>query len=257
MIDLRSMIALMMLLAVGCGDAAPIKEALRDQELSYLREIIPASLLPYSNLEVGAVEAIALGGESPNRHLQFLLSPKHPKVNRGCRAELSVNFPFVAEDEVAYAWSLYVPEDFVSDAPLNRWWLVAQWHDQPDQTIGETWEGFPSHSPSVAISIGELAEGLALGFHYGTDPVVDCGYIPIQRGHWYSLRMVIHWSQTSAGNASLFINDMDVPVLTASGINMHNRYQHYFKLGMYRHPEIQTENKLFLKAIHIVNRSVE
>ncbi len=254
---MRSIVSLLLLLAVGCGDVTPSKESLREQELSYLREVMPASLLPHANLEVGALEAVALGGESSDRHLQFLLSPKHPKVNKGSRAELSVDFPFLAGDEIAYAWSFYIPEDFVSDAPQNRWWLVAQWHDQPDQTAGESWEDFPSHSPSVAISIGELAEGLALGLHYGTETIIDCGHIPIQRSRWYSLRMVIHWSQTSTGNASLFIDDMTVPALSVSGINMHNRYQHYFKLGMYRHPDIQTENKLYLKAINIAKQSGE
>ena len=32
---------------------------------------------------------------------------------------------------------------------------------------------------------------------------------------------------------------------------MHNGYQHYLKLGMYRHPEITTENRLDIRDVSI------
>jgi len=36
-----------------------------------------------------------------------------------------------------------------------------------------------------------------------------------------------------------------------TGPNMHNGYQHYLKLGMYRHPAIATENRLDIRDVSI------
>ncbi len=32
-----------------------------------------------------------------------------------------------------------------------NWHIVSQWHDQPDARKGETWQGFPTHSPAVSL----------------------------------------------------------------------------------------------------------
>lgn len=77
------------------------------------------------------------------------------------------------------------------------------------------------------------------------------GLIPIQRGVWHALETVIKWSQGADGRIAVFLDGSKEPVLTAMGPNMHNGYHHYLKLGMYRHPEIATENRLGIRDVSI------
>ena len=46
------------------------------------------------------------------------------------------------------------------------------------------------------------------------------------------------------------------PAAVLDGPNMHNDYQHYLKLGMYRHPDIATANSIFIDDISITPKSV-
>ena len=49
----------------------------------------------------------------------------------------------------------------------------------------------------------------------------------------------------------MFFDEAKEPVAVGTGPNMHNGYQHYLKLGMYRHPEIATENRLDIRGVSI------
>jgi len=53
------------------------------------------------------------------------------------------------------------------------------------------------------------------------------------------LAVEIEWSTSSNGRIQVFVNDAAVPVREARGRNMHNDFQHYMKLGGYRHPDIR------------------
>lgn len=92
------------------------------------------------------------GGEP---HLTLRLFEKNAKRSGGVRAEVSVDHPFKERDTVRYEWSVRLADDFPTVAPANRWWLIGQWHDQPDKAKGGSWEGFPSHSPPVLLGFGE------------------------------------------------------------------------------------------------------
>ncbi len=49
----------------------------------------------------------------------------------------------------------------------------------------------------------------------------------------------------------MYLDDMDKALLTAEGANLHNRFQHYLKLGMYRHPEIMSRNSIHIRQLSI------
>ncbi len=198
-------------------------------------------------MDVPAIENIAILGEGEDEHLGLHLIPGQKKRGGGVRAEVSVGIPYEEGDTVRYEWQFMVPEDFQSDAPLNRWCLIGQWHDQPDTRRGETWEGFPSRSPPVLVGLGELQGRLGIGIEYGPTHSQKHGPIFIERGKWHYIAVVIHWSQKADGSATVFFDDMTRPVKTLQGPNMHNGFQHYFKFGMYRHPEIATDNWIHLK----------
>lgn len=242
--SMRTLIALLIL--ASCSPGADPQA--REKELAYLPVLIPEDLLPHAHVEVPALENIAILGEGADRHLGLRIIPGQKKRGGGVRAEVSVDVPFEEGDTVRYEWQFRVPEDFKSDAPQNRWCVIGQWHDQPDDRHGETWEGFPSRSPPVLVGLGELQGRLAIGIEYGPTQAQKHGPIFMQRGTWHRIAVVIRWSRKADGRATVYFDDMTRPVKTFDGPNMHNGYQHYFKFGMYRHPEITTDNWIHLKG---------
>ena len=224
---------------------------MRERELSYLRCVMPDSLLEFAHVEVPAVENIAIQTDGANQHLGLHLFPGQQKLNGGIRAEISVDYPHQPGETVRYAWRFMVPQGFQSDAPKNRWWIIGQWHDQPNRDQGETWDDFPSRSPPVLISIGEMDDRLAIVMAYGPDQSQNRGPFFIEPGQWYNLAVEIRWSKNADGRAALFLDDMNQPAAVIDGPNMHNDFQHYLKLGMYRHPEIATDNWIYLDDLTI------
>ncbi len=244
----------LLLLLTACGRSSDPDA--REKELGYLRTVMPEDLLPYAQVEVPALENIAIQGEGTNKHLGLHVFPGQKKLHGGIRAEVSVDYPFHQGDTVKYAWRFMVPKDFVSDAPKNRWWIIGQWHDQPDESRGETWDEFVSRSPPVLISIGELEGKLGVGIAYGQDQSQKHGPIFIEPGKWHTITAIIRWSLKEDGKATFYLDDMTQPVAVAEGPNMHNDYPHYLKLGMYRHPEIQTDNWIYIDDLSITKDKV-
>jgi hypothetical protein len=249
---MKPLILAAILLATSWGRGAD--PAARERELSYLRCVVPDELLGYSHVEVPAVENIVIIDEGADRHLGLHVFPGQKKLNGGIRAEISVDYPFQPGDTVRYAWRFMVPEGFVSDAPKNRWWIIGQWHDQPDRARGESWDDFPSNSPPVLLGLGELDGKLGIGIAYGPDQSQKHGPIFIKPGQWHEIAVEIRWSQKDDGKATVFLDDMTRPVATATGPNMHNDFQHFLKIGMYRHPEIATDNWIYLDDLRIGKR---
>jgi hypothetical protein len=237
----------------GCGPKAT--GGSREEELRYLQAAVDASLLEYAHLEVPSKENVLLLDEGGKPYLGFHVFPGQPLKNNGVRAELSVNFPYRPPAVVRYEWRLRLPKDFQADEPRNRWWVVAQWHDQPDKTKGEQWEGFPSRSPPILLGYGRKENRDYLGFNYGSPKQRPIALIEIHRGVWHKFCVVIRWSQGEDGSATVFLDDAEKPVAEAHGPNMHNAYQHYFKVGMYRHREILSDNWLHIGDVRI--RAVE
>ena len=52
----------------------------------------------------------------------------------------------------------------------------------------------------------------------------------------------------------MFLDDMTQPAAVIDGPNRHNDFQHYLKLGMYRHSEIVTDNWIYLDDLTITTR---
>ena len=242
----------LLIVTVSCGCT---KTGSRDDELIYLRTMMPDSLLEYAHLDVASVKSVAIIGEGQTKHLGLHVFPGQSKVHGGIRAEISVDYPFQQGETIRYSWRFMLPKDFVSDAPKNRWWVIGQWHDQPNKKLGETWEGFPSLSPPVLLGLGELEGRPAIGLTYG--PTNDnrksraVGPVFLERGKWHAITFVMRWSRGPDGRASVFLDDLSKPVMTAEGPNMNNDYQHYLKLGMYRHPDIATDNWIYVDDLEI------
>ncbi|MCB9456401.1 MAG: heparin lyase I family protein [Anaerolineaceae bacterium] len=215
-------------------------------EVEYLRAVVAENLLPYATVDVPSRENIQILDDGG---LEMVLFPGQSLQHGGIRAEISVDYPYQEGDTVRYQWRIRLPEDFPPD-PQNRWWVIAQWHDQPDRTQGETWDNFPSNSPPVLFGYGNLVGQDVLSVSYGPTQVL-AGLIPIRRGEWITLTAEITWSQRADGALRVFLDDDTKPIITTTGMNMLNGFQHYFKLGMYRHPDINSENHLQIGDVYI------
>ncbi len=220
-------------------------------EKDYLGAVLPPDLMRYAGVEVPSEENIHIRSDSHGRYLEFRLIPGQARKNNGIRAEISVNFPYKAGDIVRYKWQMRLPDDFKADEPQNRWWVMGQWHDQPDRTKGETWQGFPGRSPPVSFNYGRRDGKDFLSLLVGSPRMKSVGLLPITRGAWHSIDVVIQWSQASEGKVAVFFDGSKAPAVSGSGPNMHNGFHHYLKLGMYRHPEIATENRLDIREVFI------
>lgn len=249
MIYTRLLFFTLALILIACGRAD--QKAGREMELSYLKVLMGEELLPYAHLELAALENVTIEGTGADPSLGLHLFAGQKKRNGGVRAEVSVDFPHQQGDTLRYAWRFMLPEGSVMDGPKNRWCLFGQWHDQPDLKKHETWEGFPSHSPPVLLGLGSSDGGPAFSFEYGPKQAIRKGPFPIVTGVWHQVVMIIHWSQNDDGRATLFYDDLGKPLIAAEGANMHNDFQHYLKLGLYRHPDIQTNNSIFLDDLKI------
>lgn len=228
-----------------------VDPAAREKELVYLRSLLPETLLPFANLEVAGIENIKLDDAEGDPFLALRVFPGQKKHNGGIRAEVSVDYPFKPGDTVGYSWKFRVPPDFKSDAPQNRWCIIGQWHDQPDQSLGEVWEGFPSRSPTILIGLGELDGKLGIGINYGLKQAETFGPVFIEAGKWHTIKTVVHWSQKEDGKATFYFDDMTKPIAVIEGPNLHNNYQHFLKLGLYRHPGILTDNSIHIDGVEI------
>ncbi|MBL8991946.1 MAG: polysaccharide lyase [Spirochaetia bacterium] len=216
-----------------------------------MRVVLPPELLPYSHLDAAGPENVKIISTGSTVYLGFHLLPGQPKHNGCIRSEISIDYPCKFGDTIRYAWKWMAPKGFISDAPENRWWVVAQWHDQPDKSRGETWDGFPSRSPPVLFGIGEISNRLALGFEYGPKERTKKGPLWVEPGKWHSFAVEIRWSRKADGRVAVYLDDFSKPVFSAEGPNMNNEYQHYFKIGMYRNPAIQTDNWVYVDDIRI------
>ncbi len=233
--------------ALAPGDA--LGQTTRDSD--YLGVVLPPELMPYAQIEVPSPDNIHALSDDTGRYLEFRLIPGQARKNNGIRSEISVNFPFKVGDVVRYQWKMRLPEDFKADEPENRWWVMGQWHDQPDRTKGETWQGFPGRSPPVSFIYSRRDDKDLLSLLVGSPKSKNMGSIPIKRGVWHSLDVMIRWSQGADGKVVVFFDGSKEPAVIGVGPNMHNGYQHYLKLGMYRHPAIATENRLAIRDVMI------
>lgn len=243
----------MLALVCACGPTGLQGEG--PTEAEFLASVLAPELLQYAKVEVASRQSIARVEDG----LELKVLPGQPKLNGGIRAELSVDYPFVDGDTVRYEWSFWIPEDFTPD-PLNRWWVFANFHDQPDRTKGETWEGFPSNSSPLILGYGHVEGGFerdgfsiketsdVLSVTYGTDhrPVA---LVPFSRGVWHQVRLDVRWSQSSIGTLAMTLDGAHV--VSAKGPNMLNAFQHYLKAGMYRDPTIDSFNRVRLSSLKI------
>lgn len=237
------------LLASLAVPACRAEEGLREQELAYLRAAVAPDLLPFSHVEIPGLEHIRIAERQGRTCLGLRTVHGQAKKNGGVRAEVSLDIPFRSGDALRYEWSFLIPADLRSDAPQNRWWVLADWHDQPDRTRGETWDGFPSRSAPIIFAYGQVDGRDVVSFSYGAPDAAVQALIPVKRERWHTIAMRTLWSRGAAGRAAVSLDGK--PVAAASGPNMLNDFQHYMKVGSYRHPDIEGDAWIYIAGLRV------
>lgn len=203
------------------------------------------SLARFLTIEAANCAAMSVHGDA----VEFRLPVQAIPVAGGVRTEVALDYPFVEGDTVRYGWDLRIPAGFRGDAPRNRWWSVAQWHDQPDRRIGETWATFPGRSPPLSVYLEERADGIGIGLR--TNDAGARSWTRVPPDTWLRIAVTIHWSRSGAGAAVLEVAGRPEFSVSVTGPNMYNSYQHYLKLGQYRHPDIATGNSIYIRNVNL------
>ncbi len=231
------------------------KSKQRNEELRlyFLESVVSDELLSYSNLEIPSLNYLRVVEEESGPALSLRTSNEE-LVNGLVRAEVSVDFPFLPGDTLRYSWEYKIDEDlyyaYDEDDPNGKWWIIGQWHDQPNINKGETWDNFPANSPPVILGFGKFNNKDSLSFSYGVPsnqktPIV----VPFTKGVWHSFELNIKWSQGNDGWADLYLNGEKIA--SFSGPNMLNDYQHYFKIGSYRKDTIVGDGWVYVRNVAI------
>lgn len=202
-------------------------------------------LAGYLSLEAATCDAITLGDDS----IGFRLDKNSKKAYNGMRSEVAINFPFRQGDTVRYSWEMKFPAEFESDTPLNRWWLVAQWHDQPDKRLNQSWADVVPGPPPVSLYLDERDGVLGLGIRSGGENKRSWAELP--RGEWLKMSVTIHWSRERDGEVALAVAGHPEFSSLVKGPNMRNDYQHYLKFGQYRHPGITSSGEVTFRRVSI------
>ncbi len=224
----------------------------RTLEVAYLRSVVPSELMPYAHLEVVNAGSLQGFSDGAGSFLGLRTFYGQALVNNGVRAEVSVDYPFVAGQTIRYSWRFGITAAFTSDAPGNRWWMFGDWHDQPNPNLGETWVGYPARAPSIGLGYGQINGQDYLALSYGAPNPATVALIPFNRGVWHDVAAVITWSPGADGRVAIYLDGAAKPVHEARGPNMYNDYQHYLKLGSYREPNIAGDSWVYVRDVNIL-----
>lgn len=177
-----------------------------------------------------------------------------PFIQNGRRTEIELHTDWIAGATVKYEWDMMIPSSFPFDPSVSTsFYSIAQWHEQPNAEIGETWATFQPMLPNIQ-SLQFFADEAGffwarMFYAYDRPSPFSLGrwqLIKLFRNQWHHFTVVITWSQNpNVGESALYIDDYPSPYLYFKGRTMHNAYKHYHKIGQYRHQGFTGTNIMY------------
>lgn len=217
---------------------------------------------------------------SGSHSIRFSVSPAS-KVAGGNRAEITFDRKEQPGTLGNYGWKLLIPEN-MPDVPLRdrkgrpNWLVIGQWHQQPRTHKGENWEAFKGIGESAPVAFNylhlapddpdtarfmadarqrklpgfsdDLVGQSVLVLAAGTPPQTVAIH-PINKGTWYTIRTSILWSTDDRGTVQAWVDDQAMLSEPLAGPNMWNEASHYFKLGIYRNPDLTHTTTIYIDDV--------
>lgn len=198
------------------------------------------SLDSISGVEAAGPENVMVvrqNAASGNYALKVRLNRTDPVVAGSKRAEIAKMDMGGLGREYWYAFSVYIPPDFIFDKYME---IIAQWHVAPDANLGEVWR-----SPPLSLKITG-GEHFAVSNRWdpkpatvGNDPRPEggmddnMGLGKIRKGEYQDFVFHVKWS--SGADGILEIYREDVMIFQRFGPNTYNdQSPHFMKLGVYK-----------------------
>ena len=191
---------------------------------------------------------------------------QHDLIYNKSRVELSMKLPYADEypmdgSVVYYGWSVYFPEDFYYNYSVEHdgFNIVGQWFHRPE--VGQSWEEWENNhggkkgSPSVSIRYEELEDGThGLGILTRPNvesPSTNIASKEIQLGEWNDIIFGVKWSMTNDGYIEAWLNGAKFTDGKYYAKNMYTSTPKNLKLGLYRGPNVLSENDIYYDEIRI------
>lgn len=232
-------------LALFASDANALGCALIDKHRVARVMGVDAGLVSVMGMEIPTCANIHLMAD----YVGFVLNEQNQVMHNGVRSEVLFDYPFNEGETVEYRWSVMFPSASPPGGRADQWWLIAQWHDQPDLRRGETWASLKPQSPPVAIYVERRAGVLGMGVTGLKGRKLSWSPVPLDT--WLEMRVSILWSTKNDGLVTVQVPNQPRLGFLSRGVNMLNTYQHYFKVGQYRAPSATVFSVVYVKNISI------
>lgn len=182
--------------------------------------------------------------DSSNKVMRVQLAPED--YNRGGnRSELVINSHDSLGYRSKYTFKFMLPESFFKDEEANNWYMIHQWHDEPQAGYNWKTNKHKTRPPASLVVQYTKEQGYNLVYRTGLrtgdlkEAKTISAPVQIQPNTWYTFSNEIFWSVYDADGYSLPSLD-GVPFTTEFapdgkiyGRNMYNTRGSFFKYGLY------------------------
>ena len=194
--------------------------------------------------------------DANNKVMKVKLAPDD--FNRGGnRSELVINSHDSLGYKSSYSFRFYLPESFFKTEEQNNWFMIHQWHDEPQ--AGYTWKTnqHKTRPPASLIIQFSVEEGYKLVYVTGLqtgnlkEAKIISAPVRLEPDTWYEFSNEVFWSVYDADGYSLpslngepFTTEF-APDGKIFGRNMYNTRGSFYKYGLYSSGKQKHERHLY------------
>ena len=194
-----------------------------------------------------------------NYAVKFTLAPGDI-ASKGNRAELHYNNPSpYYRCEAYYGCSFMIDKNYKEN---GKWQMLFHFHDQPDWSIGETWdpETWITYTPRKSVlAMLYMNDTLSICTNSFTRDDVAIASFPAKKGAWVDMGYHVRWSpKEDEGFIEVMKDGKRISPFNGVdhkfyGANVYNKMGGKLKLGLYRDKSITSTNVVYFDEVKIGN----
>ncbi len=165
--------------------------------------------------------------------------------SKTARSEIQLMQSGVCNTLMYYRWDFKIPTEYVES---GDWQIIGQFHDQPDESIGETWGNYAKNSPPLAIKY-KNGNVIVAVYSWDSSSVMDIAVKKIAKDKWNTIVLRTYWSVGENGSIEAWLNGEKIQASNGQtiyyGRNCFNKACNYLKIGLYRSNEIMTKGIVY------------